>query len=119
MPIVNVLSVKQPFASAIVRGLKTEEYRSQRTNLRGSLAIHASATPSKDESAWEEFRELDRSACPCGVILGVVQVLDCVEEVYGGYAWILGTPQLLSEPIQAKGKVGIWKYDLPTSVRLV
>lgn len=40
---VKVLTVKQPWASLIVHGIKDIENRSWRTNFRGRVLIHSSA----------------------------------------------------------------------------
>lgn len=39
----KVLSVRQPYASLLVGGIKDVENRSRRTNFRGTVLIHASA----------------------------------------------------------------------------
>lgn len=58
----KVLSIRQPWASVIVRGLKRFEIRTWQISYRGQLIIHASsATPTEAfaEDAFEEFPELD------------------------------------------------------------
>ena len=47
----KTLSIRQPFASLICRGIKTIENRSWKTNYRGKLLIHASGKP----IAWPSF----------------------------------------------------------------
>lgn len=39
----KVLSVRQPYASLLVNGIKDVENRSRKTNFRGTVLIHASA----------------------------------------------------------------------------
>lgn len=48
----KTLSIRQPWASLIVKGFKDVENRSWRTPIRGEIAIHASA--SKTEDDWED-----------------------------------------------------------------
>ena len=47
----KTLSIRQPFASLICRGIKTIENRSWDTTYRGRLLIHASGKP----LAWPAF----------------------------------------------------------------
>lgn len=47
----KTISIRQPFASLICRGIKTIENRSWKTNYRGKLLIHASGKP----IAWPSF----------------------------------------------------------------
>ena len=48
----KTLSIRQPWASLIVKGFKDVENRSWRTPIRGEIAIHASA--SKTEDDWDD-----------------------------------------------------------------
>ena len=41
---IKVLSLTEPFATLIKKGVKTIEIRSWKTNYRGKLYIHASST---------------------------------------------------------------------------
>jgi hypothetical protein len=51
----KVLSVRQPYASLLVRGIKRFESRTWSTDYRGPLLIHASSTQvSKDAIAYIE-----------------------------------------------------------------
>jgi len=52
----KTLSIRQPFASLICRGIKIIENRSWKTNYRGKLLIHASGKP----IAWPSFEYLPR-----------------------------------------------------------
>ena len=52
----KTLSIRQPFASLICRGIKTIENRSWNTTYRGKLQIHASGKP----LAWPSFDYLPR-----------------------------------------------------------
>lgn len=88
----KVLSIRQPWASMIVRGLKRFEIRTWQTSYRGQLIIHASsATPTKAfaEEAFEEYPELGElmervgissleglRALPRSSIVGVVTLSD-------------------------------------------
>lgn len=85
--LLRALSVRQPWAHALIYLRKDVENRKRRHSHRGLTLIHASMTMTLDE--WSEAREfihglglrlppipvLDR-----GGIIGAVDVLDCVEE---------------------------------------
>lgn len=98
----KVLSIKQPWASMIVRGLKRFEIRSWTTPYRGQLIIHASsAQPTKrlaeelledspaitallkkiDISSLDELRALPRSAIVGSVTLVDVFDSDAVQKL--------------------------------------
>ena len=96
------LSVRQPFASQIVIGEKTIEWRSKPFNWRGPLVICASKSA---------IIELDNGKrLPVGVALGIVDVVGCrpmtrkdlvaaccedyEDEMYG-FAWELVSPREL------------------------
>ncbi len=65
----KALSVRQPFASQIVIGEKTIEWRSKPFNWRGPLVICASKSA---------IIELDNGKrLPVGVALGIVDVVGC------------------------------------------
>ena len=133
----KVLSIRQPWASLIIKGFKDVENRSWRTSIRGEIAVHASASKTEDDwddaiitvaairaiafsdaEKWliETIGEFDK--LPRGAILGTVEIADCkrermspwhFEENWGFY---LQNPKELKKPILAKGKLGFWDFDL-------
>jgi hypothetical protein len=98
------LSVRQPWAWLIVNGLKDIENRSRQTRHRGPLLIHASKSfddyTENIELVKREYGisvplEVDR-----GGIVGVVDVIDCVENhkskwFNGPFGWVLANPRRL------------------------
>ncbi len=133
---VKVLSLKEPWASLIAFGPKRIETRSWRTRYRGPLYIHASAArPSRSDPHIRELSELLPGREPaCGLILCRCLLTGCVpmdegflssmtdpterlcgEYAPGRFAWLLGDVQVLSEPVPAKGRLGIWTFNLPDS----
>ncbi len=82
------LSLRQPWASLVILGLKRYETRTWSTNYRGPLAIHAGRTLTADAAALcnrEPLRSLLLSAgyhfladLPRGVVLGTVELCDCI-----------------------------------------
>jgi hypothetical protein len=117
-PVLKCLSLRQPWASLIVAGEKKVENRSWYTRHRGPLLIHASKTVDLD--ACREHR-LDPESLPTGVILGLVNVADCLppEEPCrsrwadkGAHHWLLADPQLLRNPVHFIGRVGLFHVPL-------
>jgi hypothetical protein len=102
---VKALSIRQPYAAAILAGLKQVEYRSWPTRFRGTLLIHASASRGSLDQC-EQFPTLDPTAFPFGALVGTVEVVDCTD---GGDAfdWHLANP-VAFPPIPYKGAVGLF-----------
>lgn len=129
---IPVLSILQPWASLVVKGIKYYETRSFATKHRGPLLIHASQKLAETQR-WkftEALGTLDnRKELALGSIIGVVNVIDCIgsekavdrlraernhfELVAGDYsenrfAWCLENPIEFKTPIPWKGSLGIW-----------
>lgn len=125
----NCLSVRQPYAWAIIAGAKDVENRKRPSYYLGRLYIHASLT--EDVGAVEEITErvaarLDISAGAArgryrrhlerglGAIIGSVQMFGCAvsheSEWFNGkpqYGYLLRDPARLRQPIPAKGSTAI------------
>ena len=74
----RALSIRQPYAELILRGIKTIEYRSRPTRIIGErFYIYAARTPGPRE-AWAEldFEPSDPGA-PTGVIVGSTTITRC------------------------------------------
>jgi hypothetical protein len=133
---VKCITIRQPWASLIVAGIKDIECRTWATSHRGLLYIHAAAAR-PDGDGWEEFlgeepppgRLPAWADLPRGVILGSVQLVDCVAaadapaEVLAslwaadeGWLWLLRDPRPLRRPVPCRGALGLWQ--LPASLRL-
>jgi hypothetical protein len=130
---VKALSIKQPWALAIMRFGKDIENRDWPSSRRGRIAIHASKSMTRDE--YDEFyffiRQQDglwnavsglpsfgrlKTMFAFGAILGTVEIVDCVKEhsspwFVGDYGFVLSNPQTLSTPIPCRGQLGFW--DVP------
>lgn len=92
----KAITVKQPWASLIVEGIKDIENRTWKTNFRGRVLIHAGVTPAKgwtkrDGGAYvlndkqyftvtvsDKFAEIFGSHLTFGAIIGSVEIVDCV-----------------------------------------
>lgn len=128
----KVLSIKEPFASLIMIGVKHIETRSFKTNYRGELYIHASLGTHKITSESCILNLIDMNNLNNGFIICKCKIVDCVcmdeefienvkknnpdeyicgEYKEGRYAWLLSDIQALDEFIPAKGKLGIWNYN--------
>lgn len=80
----RALSIRQPHAEAIMRGVKKTEYRSAATRIRGRILIYASLGRYAEEDEAEMMADygIDDVACddlPRGVIIGSVELYDCDE----------------------------------------
>jgi hypothetical protein len=73
------LSLKQPWATLLVRGLKTVEVRAWPTQRRGRILIHAARVPDSKAWGWDQLpKELHREAEVGGGIIGVGRLTACV-----------------------------------------
>lgn len=127
----KAITIKQPFASLIMAGVKEYEFRTWKTSYRGELLIHAGK--SVDTEAMEKFAEYGLEY-PLGCILGKATLSDCIPVddtlrttlrekdafVYSGtteasdwegYAFQLNNIQLM-EPIPVKGMLGLWEFQI-------
>src|SRR5262245_29630235 len=72
------LSIKQPWATLVVHGLKTIEVRRWPTPRRGRILIHAARIPDERPQGWaalpEELREETKLI---GGLIGAVDLVDC------------------------------------------
>jgi hypothetical protein len=108
----KTLSIKQPYAAAILCGLKVEEYRARPTHHRGLLAVHAPLTLML--GGFDDYPNFNPARVITGAVLGTVEVVDCQEEVYGGsFAWILTNPRWLARPLPLKGKLNVFTAEIP------
>lgn len=82
------LSVRQPWADAIMAGRKTEEYRSQPTNLRGRIYIYASLGGAP----------ADGDGHVRGAVIGEVTLAGCRDDG-DRYAWLLEAPRRWDEAL--------------------
>ena len=130
----HALSVMQPWASLIVLGAKRIETRTWRTGFRGRLAVHSSSRLPRDyfdlccrEPIRAALLRSPWNRPPRGVLLGTVEVRDCVrvedletlgeqERAMGDFspgrwAWLLGDPQPLPWLVPVRGWPGVFEID--------
>ena len=109
----KVLSIKQPWASLIVRGLKDIENRAWKTKFRGRFLIHASKK--EDKAAMAIFTGsglVNPDDLIHGAIIGSVELVDCVTEspsewFQGPYGFVLKNPRN-EEIVFIKGRLGFF-----------
>ena len=115
----KVLTIKQPWATLIMQGDKRFEFRSWQTKYRGDLLIHAGK--GIDKEAMERLSKYIPEDLPSGKILGKVTLVDCVKmspDIYTdssfkeNYGWQLENVTVFDEPIEAKGKLSLWEYEI-------
>ncbi len=116
------LSLTQPWASLVARGVKRVETRSWSTHYRGPLAIYAAKSFPPDCQAFAErcaILGLTPCALPLGAIVAIATLAGCrnTEDVRhqlsplehhlgdyadGRYAWFLTDIHVLESPIAAR-----------------
>ena len=72
------LSIRQPWADLIVRGVKDVENRGWQCRIRGPLLIHASLTLEKITRMELEKRGHRFGYLPLGCIVGAARIVDCL-----------------------------------------
>ncbi len=116
----KALSVRQPYAWAIIHGGKDVENRPWHSDFRGPLLIHAGLY-------WHAVgsEELSRrmgiavpTELPLGGIVGIVEIVDCVREhsspwFEGPYGFVLKNPRPLPFT-PCHGHLGF--YDVPPEI---
>ena len=132
----KVLSVRQPWAWAIIHGGKDIENRNWKTNYRGPLAIHAGKQfdMTGDDQQWmlvhggEPYVEMLQKFCEedghdvRGAIIGTVNLIDCIPSYAckspwkagndpDYFCWKLESPHPIDEPIKMPGKLGLFEWS--------
>ncbi|XP_059211928.1 activating signal cointegrator 1 [Centropristis striata] len=127
------LSMHQPWATLLVKGIKRVEGRTWYTSHRGRLWIAAAAkkpTPQEISEVEMMYRHINKKApmfpkeYPTGCLLGCVNVTDCLsqaqfreqfpdtcEESASPFVFICTNPQELLVKFPMKGKHKIWKLE--------
>lgn len=124
----KVITLKQPWATLVVKGLKKYEFRSWKYNYRGEILIHAGQ--GIDKEAMKRLKDLNLEY-PSKKIIGKVTIEDCLKLdkeinkqisqenplIYGtkertGYAWKLKDSKEINIDKTIPGKQGIWNYEI-------
>lgn len=128
----KALTLTEPWASLVACGAKYYETRSWRTAYLGALAIHAAKgfpAWARDLANCQRVRQLVGISYvyPVGCVVATCRLADCVpvesllalsaqEEMFGNYergrfAWVLTDVRPLTEPMPAKGSLGLWEWE--------
>ena len=114
----RALSIRQPHAEAIMRGLKPIEFRSDLTKIRERILIYASPQrySAKEESELMAFYGITDVSCNDlhrGVIIGSVDLYDC-QPVVGGprpWGWYVRNPEPAKRLRRPKNRPNaVWFY---------
>jgi hypothetical protein len=101
----RAITIRQPWASLIVDGKKTVEYRSWPCRHRGRLAIHAGLFVDRDESKRVGY---DPTKLPRGQVIAVVEMVGC-KKLRDGFGWQLRNVRKI-KPVRVRGKLGLWNW---------
>lgn len=113
-----------------MQGDKRYEFRSWQTKYRGELLIHAGK--GIDKEAMKRLTKYIPEDMPTGKILGKVTLVDCIKmspefkemllkenkDIYTdssfkeNYGWMLENVEVFDDPIEAKGKLSLWEYEI-------
>lgn len=116
----KALSVREPWAWAIIFGGKDVENRTWKTPYRGRIWIHASSSIDRQRStSGHDPIDLLKSAGDAAVLrafIGSVNLVDIVRNHPSSWAssrpemyhWVLANPIPLDEPIPANGQLNLW-----------
>ncbi|MDR0872221.1 MAG: ASCH domain-containing protein [Prevotellaceae bacterium] len=127
----KALTVKQPYAHLICKGIKDVENRTWKTNFRGRALIHAGKTviqPTFAVAGQATAEEIEFSTAVnfveendlTGAIIGSVEIVDCVRNYKSIWAvpdmwhWVLANAVMFESPMpNVKGRLGFWEsgYD--------
>lgn len=133
----KAITIRQPWASLIVHGLKRAENRSWPTNYTGQLLIHAAKTKPDPRAIIYCEKELGvktmrRIALPTGLVIGVVNMLMCIHVpslndddkfpvgvnkalecpfLEGPYIFALANAVKFKTPFEMAGKLGIYSVS--------
>lgn len=116
------LTIRQPWAWAIMAGLKRYENRTWKTRKLGPMIVHAAAGRAgvAGDVLWLREHGIDcpdANALDYGCIVGLVRVAGCLDvgEVEsdlfreGPVCWVLEGPQKLSRPVMYRGQQGVFR----------
>jgi hypothetical protein len=128
---VKALSIRQPWAFAILIGAKPVENRAWTTHFRGRVLIHASKREEHDDvtdvlegiadvlhTSYDSILAEYERQKGLGCIVGAVTITDCVTEMdsswfSGPYGFMMADPKPC-QPIPCKGALGF--FDVPADV---
>ncbi len=126
----KAITIRQPWATLIMQGVKKYEFRSWKTNFRGEVLIHAGK--GIDKEAVERLKKYLPEELPLGKILGKVEITDCIpmseefadmlskenSDIYtshsfsNNYGFKIENVENFDNLIEAKGQLGFWNIEI-------
>ena len=135
----KAISIKQPYASLIVEGIKDienrtrecpEKYIGQRVLIHAGMAKRSSLQEllsiwqlNKVNESLDKSKDFD-ALFPKGAIIGSVKIVDCLCHTYHSirdtksiwaekdcWHWVLANPIKFPKPIPIKGKLNFWESE--------
>src|SRR5262245_28062319 len=116
LPTLKALTIQNPWAAAVVRGLKVEEYRSWGTSHRGIVLVHAGKSRASMGEA-DQFPTLTAADYAFGALVGACRVVGCEACGEGGFAWRLADAVAFAGPLPWIGNVGLWDCEVTGPLR--
>ena len=112
---VRMLTIRQPWAWAIIHAGKDVENRSRNCSYRGKLLIHAgqSVDPAGVEFLEHQGVEVPPEALEGGHIVGSVQVTGCVSDSASAWAFpgswhiLVSDPAPATQVVKARGQLSM------------
>lgn len=127
MASVKVLTLKQPWAWAVFHAGKDIENRSWLTDSPEVLFIHSGK--SFDTAGVDFLKSLginppniSSEDMRFGAIIGCVKLCSISKNsrskwaIANQYHWQIENPELFAQPIPARGRLGLWEFDLSDRV---
>jgi len=126
----KALSIRQPWAWAILHAGKDIENRDWRCKVRGRVLVHASKGMTRAELMdFQDFTCLmnpqpqifgrTTDELVFGALVGSVEIVDCVSQsaspwFMGTFGFVLRNPVAFKQPVPFKGSLGF--FDVPDAV---
>jgi len=117
---VRALTIRQPWAWAILHAGKDIENRSWRNkHTVGTIAVHVSGNADPVDELPRGVRRPNEAELIRGAIIGVVDVVEVIERsrskwFHGPLGWVLEDPRSISTPIPCTGRLGLW--EIPAKI---
>jgi hypothetical protein len=109
----KALSIRQPHAEAIMRGIKPIEFHIHPTEVRGRIYIYANLKRYRHEEEAEMLEmygigDVNADDLPRGVLVGTVELWNCTGSG-GKYEWQFRNPERAAELLKPTTPPGaIW-----------
>ena len=120
----KALTIREPYATLVAKGIKKYEFRSWNTHYRGDLYIHAA------KGIYSEIKNYSYQFRP-GEIVAIATLSNVIKlnhksgtkihqenpKIYDvhsdGFAWVLENIRPINESPVINGQLGLWNYELP------